>query len=299
MKRGGRKSRPVRPVVARKPQMPGGPSNEQPHGNHSRDRGSDNHGNAEQLSSINKALVSLKEAYNTNNKNNSDRDARRFRTEIAVAVGLFLYTLFTFGLLIASLSQLKASWAQVRLSHDQVAASQQQVTESQRQVIASQQQLAAMADNETRQLRSYVGVIPGDVEGFGEPGKTKITFTRKNYGITPAYDVGFSTVFVHIFKPPFTITEYPAQGCGKPNINGLITMFPSAALPESVNDTDVFSASDIDAVRHGLSVLVAYGNVCYNDAFGHPHYTNYCWMYKGDSMSGRDADGCIQHNDSN
>ena len=38
--------------------------------------------------------------------------------------------------------------------------------------------------------------------------------------------------------------------------------------------------------------------VCSRDAFGASHFTNYCWMYKGTSMTAKDAEGCLGHNDS-
>jgi hypothetical protein len=76
-------------------------------------------------------------------------------------------------------------------------------------------------------------------------------------------------------------------------------MFPTAELPLTVNVTTKVSEEKIHAARKGSAVLYWYGNVCYNDAFGSPHYTNYCWMYKGTSMTAKDADGCLQHNDSN
>jgi hypothetical protein len=45
--------------------------------------------------------------------------------------------------------------------------------------------------------------------------------------------------------------------------------------------------------------IVYYGIVFYTDAFGATHYTRYCWMFRGKSMTGKDVDYCIGHNDSN
>ena len=52
-------------------------------------------------------------------------------------------------------------------------------------------------------------------------------------------------------------------------------------------------------VKSGLKQFVYWGDICYHDAFGGSHYTRYCFMYKGLSMTAKDADGCLGYNDSN
>jgi hypothetical protein len=155
------------------------------------------------------------------------------------------------------------------------------------------------ADSESRQLRAYVGVVPGDVEDFGGPNQ-RLTLIRKNYGQTPAYDVGASVVGVTIVKAsgPAAIV-IPPSGCGVPSVYGLITMFPSMTLPLSIDIKENFSKNELALVQLGESGFVYYGTVCYHDAFGESHYTNYCWMYKGTDMTAKTAEGCLQHNDSN
>jgi hypothetical protein len=54
------------------------------------------------------------------------------------------------------------------------------------------QQWITADDTEKRQLRAYVGITPGAIENYGAEGQ-QFSFTRKNYGITPAYDLIWTT----------------------------------------------------------------------------------------------------------
>jgi hypothetical protein len=169
---------------------------------------------------------------------------------------------------------------------------------------AANEQLKTMQDTEQRQLRAYVGIIPGDVENFGSPDAFRLKLVRKNYGMTPAYDMGFTVVGSDIIDPkqPVITGVSGAQGCVKPNFQGLITMFPGAELPLTITlSQHNFSPERIGYVKNGNGTLVFmyWGNICYNDAWNHPHFTDYCWMYKGTDMSAKAADGCLTHNNSN
>jgi hypothetical protein len=132
-----------------------------------------------------------------------------------------------------------------------------------------------------RQLRAYVGFAPGDVEDFGIAAKQRVRFGRKNYGLTPAYNVGQSTVGFSIIKQGDNVDTSKEDSCGSPKIQGLVTMFPSADLPWTVTiDPKLFDSQLVQLVKTGDRLFVYWGNVCYHDTFGNPHYTNYCWMYK-------------------
>jgi hypothetical protein len=163
-------------------------------------------------------------------------------------------------------------------------------------VLTGRQWLTAI-DVEHRQLRAYVGIIPGAVENFGEPGRQRFTLIRKNYGLTPAYDVGLSTIGVDVERPNAQINT-GNTGCVSPKTRGMITMFPSMELPFYITIAQNFPPNQLALVRSGEFVFVYYRTVCYNDTFGAPHYTNYCWMYHGESMTDKDAQGCFTFNDS-
>jgi hypothetical protein len=154
---------------------------------------------------------------------------------------------------------------------------------------------------------------PGDIEDFGISGKQRIKFIRKNYGATPAYEVGFSKIGLSIISEGEPI-DTGASDCGTPPaITGQITMFPTVELPWNViigKSPDItpqsvaklgglFTPEQVQLVKSGDRRFVYWGTVCYQDTFKALHFTNYCWMYKGSSMTARDADACLTHNDSN
>ena len=63
--------------------------------------------------------------------------------------------------------------------------------------------------------------------------------------------------------------------------------------------TNNFPTPQLDMVRNDSGmILIIYGTLCYRDAWARSHYTNYCFIYKGRSMSAKDADWCLTHNDS-
>jgi hypothetical protein len=171
--------------------------------------------------------------------------------------------------------------------------------------------LVAQKKSSEQQLRAYVGMAPGDVDDFGIMGKQRIKFVRKNYGTTPAYNVGFSKIGLSIIKPGEVINT-GESACLNPVIAGQITMFPTVELPwsltinkspdvaaASAEKMSAFSPAQFQLVKSGDMIFVYWGTACYQDAFGTAHFTNYCWMYKGASMTSKDADACLTHNDSN
>jgi hypothetical protein len=161
--------------------------------------------------------------------------------------------------------------------------------------------LANQKQSNERQLRAYVGITPGDVEDFGTLSKQRIRFIRKNYGITPAYNVGFSEVGINVVRIGQPInTGPPGQlACNAPKVAEQFTIFPTMELPWTIVIGTKVSDDDATLIKAGERLLVYWGNICYHDAFGLAHYTNYCWSYKGNSMTARDAEGCLTHNDSN
>jgi hypothetical protein len=164
------------------------------------------------------------------------------------------------------------------------------VGQASRSADAATAQAATAQDTEHRQLRAYVGIIPGDVEDFGVGEEFRIRLNRKNYGLTPAYDVGFSEVAVGVVPQNFSLLSN-GNTCGSPTSAGLVTMFPSGELPLTVNVKGKLSGEQISAVKQGVAYLFWYGNICYHDAFGALHYTNYCWQYEGADMTTKHADG--------
>jgi hypothetical protein len=259
--------------------------NRQQHSSHSGGPATAHHGStAEETAALNETLKSFSEKYHEDDPKKSRRERIKFRLEIALGVGVALNIALTIGLLVAAAIQAKYSGEQVNVA----------------------------LDSEHRQLRAYVGMNPGDIDDFGISGKQRIRFIRKNFGATPAYDVGFSQLGFSIVKIGQPI-DTGRSGCNTPAIPGLITMFPTTELAWTItigkNDDvrpevaaklgGMFAPEEVQLVKSGDRQFVYWGTVCYKDAFNVPHFTNYCWMYKGTSMAAKDAEGCLGHNDSN
>lgn len=249
------------------------PRDKQPHRGQS-GKPPEHHGSSPvELAAINETFIAFAEEHNKNKEQHPRRDYWKFVIEIVAVVGVGIYTVITGGLLIASLVQIGKSSDQIDIARD----------------------------TEQRQLRAYVGVIPGDVESFGVAGEQKFKILRKNYGTTPAYDVGFSVVGEGVFDPTQFNPNGAAgiQGCSKPPGIGLITMFPGTELPFAVTLPTKYPSDQIDKVRLGKWFFAYWGNICYKDSWDRSHFTDYCWTYKGADMSAKTAEGCLTHNNSN
>lgn len=162
------------------------------------------------------------------------------------------------------------------------------------------------ADAEKRQLRAYVGIKPGDIENFGDQKDQTWTLIGKNYGQTPAYEMGFAVRIGDIIRAGRdTIPSY--NPCSiEPKQSGFLSLSPGMDMTFYKTGTKSFSAAQLNFVRDNEGhmnendmVFVYYGSLCYKDAFGRPHYTSFCWMYKGKSMTAKDAIACVGNNDAN
>jgi hypothetical protein len=152
-------------------------------------------------------------------------------------------------------------------------------------------------NSEQHQLRAYVGLIPGDIDNFGDPKLQKFEFVRKNYGQTPAYDVlvtEFGQSVVGFGQP---IPGNPIKIEGE-ILRGNFTLFPSGELRMDLLGLGV-NPTLVDRVDKDENLRFVYlGTIKYRDAFDTTHYTNFCWMYKAKDFVGKHADWCLSHNDS-
>ena len=156
------------------------------------------------------------------------------------------------------------------------------------------------ADTEKRQLRAYIGFLPGGVENFGDAKNQLFKMTRRNYGLTPAYNV-FSPPTLHdvvkiggALPSTFNVTLPPNM-----NTKDTPSIFPSMEHTVRLPGHQM-SPTQIELARNGMEYqFIYYGIIFYDDAFGDHHYTRYCWIFKGENMTDKDADACLGHNDSN
>jgi hypothetical protein len=154
------------------------------------------------------AINALHSTYKSSSDKTDQRENKQFLWTRRTAVAAIVYTLVTAALLAAGI------WSAVQATNA-VTQAANAVAVAKRSADVAQDQVAAAKDTEQRQLRAYVGIIPGDVENFGED-TFEIKLIRKNYGQTPAYDVGFSQVYVDVLPPNALIISQKVD-CGKPN----------------------------------------------------------------------------------
>ena len=154
-----------------------------------------------------------------------------------------------------------------------------------------------ISDTEKRQLRAYLGIIPGGVDNFGDPTTQTFNYIVKNYGQTPAYDVfDFPSVpyMIQVNGPVIASpTERPKD------VIATFTIFPGREHPKRGIGTTIQKREN-DLIASGTGYQLVYsGVIFYKDALGTDHYTRYCFMYKGGSMTSHETDTCYAHNDSN
>jgi hypothetical protein len=160
------------------------------------------------------------------------------------------------------------------------------------------QQWVTTDDQEKRQLRAHVGVIAGSVGNLGDRENQTFNLTRKNYGVTPAYDLTVIAFGESIIPEngavPVPDTPLP------PDIKGTVTLFPTAELPLHING--IFVPITQNVITHLMDsddlIFVYIGTLQYHDAFGKKWFTYFCWMFNRKGVTAKDADACYGHNDS-
>lgn len=158
--------------------------------------------------------------------------------------------------------------------------------------------LTTTRDTEVRQLRAYVGIAQRGIENFGEPNQT-IKLSRKNYGVTPAIDLGMSSPNIAVVSSapgaqfsPILCSPVPER---PPNT---FALFPGQEALYEIRGP-LLTNDQVAAVRKGTDfVLLLWGALYYKDTFGNSRCTRYCFSFKGQDMAESDADICLQHNDS-
>jgi hypothetical protein len=75
---------------------------------------------------------------------------------------------------------------------------------------------------------------------------------------------------------------------------GLLT--PNLAYPDTFKGTDGLAQPQIDAINSGELLVVMYGTLKYDDAFGTAHVTDYCVVYTPDASG---FSSCKRHNRAN
>jgi hypothetical protein len=150
-------------------------------------------------------------------------------------------------------------------------------------------------DTEKRQLRSYVGISPGDVTlQEGTPAVVVINF--KNFGQTPAYSVtlhGRAEQLPYPLPTSFVFPDYSPQSI----LAEQLTVYPQSQYSANGETPSPMSSEQILAVREGKTTRIyAFGTVFYKDIFGDTHSTDFCYnvIFKEGYENG--AEFCPRHN---
>jgi len=142
-------------------------------------------------------------------------------------------------------------------------------------------------DSTYRQLRAYVVptkpklTFPPDSFYYHVGERIKMTYTVRNDGQTPAYDVQDS-VFVRILprsEKPTNIPDetrdfyYPIYGARTENIRKIHSGKNYVICPHHFVETDSMA---FNAKKY---TIFFWGRIDYTDAFKKPHFTKFCYEY--------------------
>jgi hypothetical protein len=256
-------------------------------------RGQDKSGGGGNPTAAEKKYIALAiQALNSTYKTSKDEDGKRDNTHLKYALwtaaAATIYTVITAALLAAGI------WSAVQASNA-VTQAARAVGEAKRAADAAQAQVGVSTDTEHRQLRAYVGPSPGDIENVGDETNQRFTFQRKNFGVTPAYDVSLVELTFGIIvsgQPIPVLTQFNEIPRGTP------TIFPSSQLVMNIAG-DIINHNVVNQLSTNSNLRFVYsGTVKYRDAFDQTHYTNFCWMFEANAFTAKDADWCQGHNDS-
>lgn len=145
-------------------------------------------------------------------------------------------------------------------------------------------QLDAFRDQERRQLRAYVGLQGTGINDFIISKKFSITFTAKNTGSTPAFDVTMRG-YAGIQRYPLPDDTYIIVS-KRPDISRA-TIFPGAEYDGYTTSEATLGAQDVADVLdgHGKRLYII-EFVNYRDAFGRKHWTSMCASLGGAYLRG-------------
>jgi hypothetical protein len=118
-------------------------------------------------------------------------------------------------------------------------------------------QASVASDSEKRQLRAYIGLVPGGIDNFGDVQKQHFFFTRRNYGQSPAYDVVLTelgqSILVNGQPLPLPLELKPPPEI----LRGNVTLFPTAELPMNIFGA-AFPKEQLDRVNADTNLRFIY-----------------------------------------
>jgi len=235
------------------------------------------------------AIETLRENYQSTQRNRADHDAKTLLWARVAGIGVSIYTLLTLVIVAAS----TYSATQAKISAD-----------------AARLSAATAQDTEKRQLRAYVGVNSEPIvlrcDACDDASKlivqqecrdeNSIVVEMQNFGQTPAYDTTvyinwqinqYGTELADDFAYPDTVTK------------GLQTskfaMYPGQKRP-TIHILDAQTVGLIRRARNHEISIFYYGHIDYRDVFDEQSVVNYCFRYAPDAGPKNHFPLCPEHN---
>ncbi len=112
-----------------------------------------------------------------------------------------------------------------------------------------------------------------------------------NFGRTPARSVRTQTSWSALPRStPFTPVYPPRKRSQQASASVVMPTFEGEVLAPPV----IFTESQVKALESQLSYFYVYGRITYDDVFGHPHFTTWCFYVAHDSPT---MTACETYND--
>jgi hypothetical protein len=162
-------------------------------------------------------------------------------------------------------------------------------------------QVQVTKDTEKRQLRAYVWIAPGEIEGFKVGQVPRIPVTIRNGGATPAYLTGTLLALRRESAPQpgqhvSLQTNFPplqplSEGRGD-------FIFQDHTLTLLVPNLAPLDQLTVDRVQQGEWAVYVFGRVNYKDVFDAVHFVEFCYYWTGGKPPGQCEGGDkVDHND--
>jgi hypothetical protein len=133
-------------------------------------------------------------------------------------------------------------------------------------------------DTEQRSLRAYIFLPPdNEIDVVAWPSTTsasEIQVNVKNMGQGPAYDaIGRAWMGFDVWPPP---KNFNYGGPPDPNGDSSVIIPPGGIVHYHTGTARALTIDEMTELQAGTKTIYVYGNITYNDAFGHSRHTNFC-----------------------
>ena len=279
---------------------------------------------------IARELKAFKEQQHADSEAARTTEEGRHRWNVITAIGVWVYTLLTLGIVAISIGQLRQSDRNASQQHtdtmealaradrnagqqhqdtmDALARADQNASNQHADTIEALRKSdianATARDTERRQLRGYVYLVTR-IENFAVNQTPDVGVTVKNGGSTPVYGINSAMHVRYEAAPRVEGSAGPSSWKPdylKPLRNSGDYVYQTketfVSMPSQGFSTVVDQAT-YDAVMQKRAAIFFFGQIAYRDAFLEPHYTNFCEFIYDADVSMNLWHHCAAHNDAN